>query len=204
MLAAVLANPALRVTSLGRCRDDRVRLTRRLAQMARSYDLLICSGGVSGSDADHIVAATLDAGGTCSKLSLALKPGKPLAVGNVGRMALLALPGNPFASLVGALLFARPMVGRLSGDERPEPRPIMGQTGSKFGHRLGRREFVPVRAIGTSTTGVPLLEKLGRGGSARLLPLINADGLASIPADTGDVSVGNAIDFYPFGTAFGL
>jgi molybdopterin molybdotransferase len=128
MLAAVLTDPAVRVTPLGRCRDDCGRLARRLAQMARSYDLLICSGGVSGSDADHVVAATLDAGGACAKLSLALKPGKPLAVGSIGRMAILALPGNPFASLVGALLFARPMLRGLAGGEGPGPRTIVGRT----------------------------------------------------------------------------
>jgi molybdopterin molybdotransferase len=204
MLAAMLAGSALRVTPLGRCRDDRGRLGRRLAQMARSYDLLICSGGVSGSDADHIVAATLDAGGACAKLSLALKPGKPLAVGNIGSMALLALPGNPFASLVGALLFARPMLRCLSGGEGAGPQPIVGRTKEKFGHRSGRREFVPVRSSGAADCGAPLLEKLGRGGSARLWPLIVADGLASIPAEVGDLPPQSRIDYYPFDTAFRL
>jgi molybdopterin molybdotransferase len=204
MLAALLASPALQVTPLGRCRDDRERLARRLAQMARAYDFLICSGGVSGSDADHIVAATLDAGGACAKLSLALKPGKPLAVGAIGKMALLALPGNPFASLVGALLFARPMLRCLSGSEGVEPRFLVGQTKGKFAHRAGRREFVPVRTVGTGATGAPLLEKLGRGGSARLWPLIVADGLASIPAETGDLAEGAPVDYYPFGSAFRL
>jgi molybdopterin molybdotransferase len=172
--------------------------------MARSYDLLICSGGVSGSDADHIVAAALDAGGACAKLSLALKPGKPLAVGNVGLMALLALPGNPFASLVGALLFARPMLRCLSGSEGPEPRPIVGRTKDKFGHRVGRREFVPVRTVDVDANGAPLLEKLGRGGSARLWPLIVADGLASVPAEAEDVPAGTPVDYYPFGSVFRL
>lgn len=204
MLAAVLTDPAVRVTPLGRCRDDCGRLARRLAQMARSYDLLICSGGVSGSDADHVVAATLDAGGACAKLSLALKPGKPLAVGSIGRMAILALPGNPFASLVGALLFARPMLRGLAGGEGPGPRTIVGRTMEKFGHRAGRREFVPVRASGVADCGAPLLEKLGRGGSARLWPLVVADGLASIPAELDDLAPDSPIDYYPFDTAFRL
>jgi molybdopterin molybdotransferase len=204
MLAALLEAPSLRVTALGRCRDDRVRLTRRLEQMARSYDLLICSGGVSGSDADHIVASVGDAGGVCTKLSLALKPGKPLAVGVIGKMAILALPGNPFASLVGALLFARPMLQSLAGSLAPRYRPISAQTKETFAHRSGRLEFVPVRVGGLDDRGVPLLEKLGRGGSARLWPLIVADGLASIPAEVGDLPSLAPIDYYPFGSAFRL
>lgn len=204
MLKALLRSPALRATSLGLCRDDRGRLTRRLVQMARSYDLLVCSGGVSGSDADHIVASVGDAGGVCTKLSLALKPGKPLAVGVIGGMAILALPGNPFASLVGALLFARPMLQELDGSYRGRQRPVAARTADTFTHRTGRTEYVPVRAAGVDDIGVPRLVRLGRGGSARLWPLITADGLASIPGDAGDLPTGTPIDYYPFGSAFGL
>jgi len=204
MLTALLDAPALRVTQLGRCRDERGRLTRRLMQIARSYDFLVCSGGVSGSDADHVVASVLDAGGACTKLSLALKPGKPLAVGTIGNMAVLALPGNPFACLVGALLFARPMLHSLAGSYRCHGRPVAAQTSQTFAHRSGRLEFVPVRLAALHNGGIPLLEKLGRGGSARLLPLIGADGLASIPAETDDLPAGSRIDYYPFDTAFRL
>jgi len=204
MLAALLDAPALRVTSLGRCRDDRGRLTRRLTQIARSYDLLVCSGGVSGSDADHIVDAVREAGGACTKLSLALKPGKPLAVGVIGKMAILALPGNPFASLVGALLFARPMLQSLAGSYRGCHHPIAALTNEKFPHRIGRLELVPVRVASLDDHGVPLLEKLGRGGSARLWPLIVADGLASIPAGVADLPSLTAINYYPFSSAFML
>lgn len=204
MLAALLGAPALRITPLGRCRDDRGRLARRLAQMAHSYDLLVCSGGVSGSDADHIVAAVLDAGGACAKMSLALKPGKPLAVGSIGSMAVLALPGNPFASLVGALLFARPMLQSLAGSYQGPCQAVAARTSGTFGHRSGRLEFVPVRASARDERGVPLLEKLGRGGSARLWPLIVADGLACIPAAANDLPPNAPIDYFPFDTAFRL
>ncbi|WP_245285375.1 hypothetical protein [Bradyrhizobium sp. WSM3983] len=74
----------------------------------------------------------------------------------------------------------------------------------KFGHRAGRREFVPVRASGVADCGAPLLEKLGRGGSARLWPLVVADGLASIPAELDDLAPDSPIDYCPFDTAFRL
>lgn len=204
MLSALLGSPALRVTPLGRCRDDRSRLARKLKQIARSYDLLVCSGGVSGSDADHIVAAVQDGGGACAKLSLALKPGKPLAVGAIGSMAILALPGNPFASLVGALLFARPMLQSLAGTYRASCPPVAARTSGTFAHRSGRTEFVPVRVAARDARGVPLLEKLGRGGLARLWPLIVADGLARIPAEAEDLPPDAPIDYFPFDTAFRL
>jgi molybdopterin molybdotransferase len=204
MLRALFTSPACQTTSLGRCRDDRDRLQRRLTQISRSYDLLVCSGGVSGSDADHIVSAVADAGGACAKLALALKPGKPLAIGRLGEMAILALPGNPFAALVGALLFARPMVQSLAGSFRGPASPAAALTKETFSHRGGRLEFVPVRAAALDERGIPLLEKLGRGGSARLWPLVLADGLASLPADAEDLPAGTPIDYYPFGGAFAL
>jgi hypothetical protein len=106
--------------------------------------LLICSGGVSGSDADHVLSSVLAAGGSCEKVSLALKPGKPPAMGRIGAMAVLGLPGNPVVALVGALLFARPMPQTLAGYFAPAHATVMAKAGSTFSHRLGRTEFVPV------------------------------------------------------------
>jgi molybdopterin molybdotransferase len=62
---------------------------------------LICSGGVSGSDADHVMASVLGVGGGRAKLSLVVKPGKSLAIDSGSGPA-----GDPVAALVGALLFA--------------------------------------------------------------------------------------------------
>ena len=82
--------------------------------------------------------------------------------------------------------------------------PNAAMTKEAFAHRRGRLEFVPVRVIGLDDHGLPLLEKLERGGSARLWPLIVADGLAKIPAEVGDLAAQAAIEYYPFETAFGL
>jgi molybdopterin molybdotransferase len=65
-------------------------------------------------------------------------------------------------------------------------------------------QTVPVRVAALNHRAVPLLEKLGRGGSARLWPLIIADGLASMPARAGDLPPLTSIDYYPFGSAFKL
>jgi molybdopterin molybdotransferase len=127
-----------------------------------------------------------------------------LAVGSIGNMAILALPGNPFASLVGALLFARPMLQSLAGCYRGSHQPIAARTKEKLAHRAGRLEFVPVRVAEMDDRGVPLLEKLSQGGSARIWPLIVADGLASIPAEKAELLPMASIDYYPFSSAFTL
>lgn len=204
MLQALFASPAVELRGLGCCADDPARLVRQMIRAACVFDLLICSGGISGSDADHVMASVLEAGGSCHKVSLALKPGKPLAVGRIGSMAVLALPGNPVAALVGALLFARPMLQALAGQSAPNHATMMGKAAATFSHRLGRTEFVPVRIVGHDRQGTPLLEKLGRGGSARLRPLVLADGLGCIPGETDDLPAGARLRFYPFRTAFTL
>lgn len=204
MLTALFASAATHVEHLGRHRDDRTALARAFAHAAVSFDLVICSGGVSGSDADHVVPAIRDAGGECRAMSLALKPGKPLAAGRIGTAAVLALPGNPAAAMVGALLFARPMLEALAGLSPSKLAAVAARTAGVFNHRPGRAEFVPVATVGASPEGMPLVEKLGRGGSARLRPLILADGLARIPADVGDLGVDSWISFYPFKSRFGL
>jgi len=204
MLQALFASPAIDLRMLGCCPDDPARLVKQMKRAASVFDLLICSGGVSGSDADHVVASVLATGGDCTKVSLALKPGKPLAVGRIGAMAVLALPGNPVAALVGALLFARPMLQTLSGQTAPTHAATMAKTAASFSHRLGRTEFVPVRIVGYDAEGTPLLEKLGRGGSARLRPLVVADGLGRIPGESDDLPVGAPLRYYPFRTDFSL
>ena len=204
MLHALFASPAIELRTLDCCPDDPAHLRRQISRAASVFDFLICSGGVSGSDADHVVASVLATGGSCTKVSLALKPGKPLAVGRVGAMAVLALPGNPVAALVGALLFARPMLQRFTGQPASTHTTMMAKVAKTFSHRLGRTEFVPVRIVGHDALGIPLLEKLGRGGSARLRPLVVADGLGRIPGESDDLPAGGVIKYYPFRTAFSL
>jgi molybdopterin molybdotransferase len=81
---------------------------------------------------------------------------------------------------------------------------MAARTASTFVHRPGRAEFVPVAITRLDPDGVPLVEKLGRGGSARLRPLILADGLARIPAPAGDLAPEDWISFYPFKSRFAL
>jgi molybdopterin molybdotransferase len=67
-----------------------------------------------------------------------------------------------------------------------------------------RTEFVPARIVERMATGLPVIDRLGRGGSARLKPLIEADGLAVLAPGKAPVAMGEAIGFLPFGAAFAL
>ncbi|WP_075213957.1 gephyrin-like molybdotransferase Glp [Mongoliimonas terrestris] len=204
MLIALLSSGGSTVEDLGRVPDDLHLTAGFLRKVHRDYDLIVTSGGVSGSDADHSVRAVAVAGGSSARISLAVKPGKPFAFGAIGACRVVSLPGNPVAAMVGTLLFARPLLDRLSGAGARLPQGLAATAASDVYHRPGRTEFVPAAVAGRGPDGSLLVEKLGKGGSARLTPLVSADGLAVIPAETGDVPAGGRVTYFPFRTEFVL
>ncbi len=202
MLAAMLAGPWIDFIDLGCHRDDAETLARVFADGAGRCDVVVSSGGVAGSEADHIARAVAAAGGAVRRFRLALKPGKPILAGHIGRTAVLGLPGNPVAAMVNFLLFGRALVAATAGLSVSRPRGQTALTATPFGHARGRTEFVPARIAGFDRSGCPLVEKLGRGGSARLRPLVLADGLAEIPAEAAELEAGAPITFHPFRASF--
>jgi len=204
MLLALLASPAVELVDLGIVADNEHIISTAIAKAAARFDLLITSGGVAGSDADHLAYAIGAAGGHCRPLKLALRPGKPIAAGELGAMRILCLPGNPVAAMVNLLLFGRPLIQRMLGLTESVGPSVPARAAGAFHHRLGRTEFMPVKVSGLAPDGLPLVERLGRGGSARLLPLVSADGLAEIGPDMGDVPSSGVLSFHSFSTSFAL
>ncbi|GLK55743.1 molybdopterin molybdotransferase [Methylopila capsulata] len=201
MLLGILSTPAHEVIDYGIAPDDPAELTQLLIEAGRRCDALVTSGATSVGEEDHLAAAVAAAGGQLGLAKVALKPGKPIVAGRVGGAALVGLPGNPFAALVGQMLIGRVVLERLAG---LEPRPLAPLSAvAAFGQKGpgGRTEFAPAALVGTDPSGLPRVEKLGRGGSARLAPLIAADGLAVIPAGHDEVKPGDAIGFLPFRAA---
>lgn len=198
MLMALLSGAASMVEDLGRVRDDLGAIAERLADVHRDFDLVVTSGGVCGSDADHTLRAIAVAGGRGTRIGLAMKPGKPLGFGELGACRIVCLPGNPVSTMVGALFFARPLLETLAGCASRMPVGLAARAAADLFHRPGRTEFAPAAIRGISDGGHLLIEKLGKGGSARLAPLVAADGLVAIPAEMGDVPRGARVTFHPF------
>lgn len=201
MLAALLDQPALEIVDLGVAPDDRVELAALITDAAERCDAIVTSGATSVGEEDHLAAAVTAAGGTLELARVALKPGKPVVAGHVGQAVLIGLPGNPFAALVAWLLVGRVALERLAGMEVRPLAPLAAVAAFSQRGPGTRTEFAPARLVGTDPTGLPLIEKLGRGGSARLAPLIAADGLAVIPAGRDEVKSGDPIGFLPFEAA---
>jgi molybdopterin molybdotransferase len=204
MLRALLSSNRTQVTDLGIERDNLDAITETLRKASETHDLIITSGGVSVGEEDHLKPAVIAAGGSIESWRMAIKPGKPVALGTIGNAVYLGLPGNPLACFVDFLLLGRPIIDGLSGATRRDALIQNAKAAFEWSRRPGRREFFPCNIVGTSEEGLPLLEKTGRAGSARLLPLIEADGLGVVEAECTDVRPGSRLKFYPFRADMGL
>jgi molybdopterin molybdotransferase len=202
MLAALLARPWIETVDAGRFADGADELAAAFRWLPYQADLVVSTGGAAGSETDHTKRAIIGAGGSAQSFHLALRPGKPLVVGRIGAVPFLGLPGNPVAAMVNFLLFGRAMILGRAGAGMVRARGEAASTATSFSHTPGRTEFVPARITAVDRDGKPRLEKLGRGGSARLRPLVLADGLAELPAEAGDLAAGAPVAFHPFHAPF--
>ncbi len=195
MLLSLVERAGLVPVDGGWVPDESGIIADRLRSMSDRADLVITSGGASLGEEDHALAALERAGGSGETLKIALKPGKPAVVGRIDAAAYLGLPGNPVSSLVCWLLLGWAMICAL---ERRTPHRRLSfplPSRSAFDRRAGRTEFVPARLV-DDHDGLGV-EILGRGGSARLRPLSDADGLVEIAAENSGVRPGQLILFHP-------
>ncbi|HJU31572.1 MAG TPA: gephyrin-like molybdotransferase Glp [Hyphomicrobiaceae bacterium] len=201
MLAPLIAEAGALATDLGVFPDDLEAVKRRLAEAARSFDVILTSGGASRGEEDHVVAA-LDQLGRRHMWQLAIKPGRPMSFGQIGDTVVVGLPGNPVAVFVCFLLYVWPLLRRMGGAEWPEPRRYRLPALFDFPNRkVGRREFW--RGMLRETPQGLAVDKFARDGSGLISGLRAADGLIDIPEDVGDVKRGDPVAFIPF-SEFGI
>src|SRR4029077_5099330 len=118
MLAALLRAQGCIVTDLGICPDRTAALTDTLAAAAKEHDLIVTSGGVSTGEEDHVRAA-IEKLGRLDFWRLAIKPGRPVALGHIKGVPLIGLPGNPVAAALTFAILGRPLILRLAGAHGP-------------------------------------------------------------------------------------
>lgn len=167
-----------------------------LADAAATADLVVTSGGASVGEEDHVKRVVGELG-SVDLWKLALKPGKPLALGRIGTTPFLGLPGNPVSAMVTFMLVGRPLVLRLSGAESaPAPRCLV-VAGFEFKKKPGRREFLRAR-LATGADGRPVAHKFPSDSSGVLTSMVEADGLVDMPADATMIHDGDMVEFLPF------
>ena len=182
MLRAFLEADGLAVTDLGILPDDAPSVKAALAEAAAGHDVVMTSAGISTGDEDHVAAAVPE----LHFWRLAVKPGRPLALGSIGNAAFVGLPGNPVAAAACLLMLVRPMLGLLGGAGWEAPPAVPVPAGFAMKKKTGRREWLRVR-LGEDGAA----QKAGPDGSALLRVMAGADGLLDVPEDVAAIAPGD-------------
>lgn len=197
MLRAALSAPWVDLEDLGALPDDPATLAAALRGAAARADLVISTGGVSTGDEDHMPRLLREAGGEAAALRIAMKPGKPIALGRLGDAVYLGLPGNPVAAFTSWTVLGAPAARAMAGFAAPA-RALAVRADFDLDRSPGRCEFRPVRLTGTDPAGAPLAALMTERWAARLSLLAAADGLARLPAGADSVRRGDILEFWPF------
>jgi molybdopterin molybdotransferase len=197
MLAALLRRLGAEVIDGGILPDDRAATARALADAAARADLMLTSGGVSTGEEDHVRGA-IEAAGSLTFWRVAIKPGRPVALGEVGGTPLLGLPGNPVAALVTFMALGRPLFDRLGGADYVPPPRFAVQSGFAYRKKLGRREYVRV-LIGAD--GIAL--RYPKEGAGIITSLTGSDAVMELPEAMTALSPGDMAPCIPMGLLHG-
>ncbi len=196
MLLSLIDRMGFVPVDMGRVSDDRDALRDRLDQAAEQADVILTSGGASAGDEDH-VSALLRQAGAMQHWRIALKPGRPLALGLWSGVPVFGLPGNPVAAMVCTLIFARPALGLMSGEGWAEPQGFEVPAAFEKRKKPGRREYLRARMRDGRA------EVFHSEGSGRISGLSWAEGLVEIEDGARHVKPGDMVRFLPYGS-FGL
>ncbi len=196
MLLSLAARWGYEAVDLGHVPDDRGALKDRLDDGAGRADVILTSGGASAGDEDH-VSALLNETGSATLWRIAIKPGRPLALGLWRGVPVFGLPGNPVAAFVCTLIFAEPAFRVLAGGAWRLPRGYTVPAAFSKSKKPGRREYLRARLNGEGAAEVFKSE-----GSGRISGLSWADGLVELGDGARDVAPGDPVCYLPF-TAFG-
>jgi molybdopterin molybdotransferase len=196
MLMAMLSRLKCEVSDLGILPDDRASLAAALKQAAGAHDLILSSGGVSTGEEDH-VKASVESVGSLVLWRMAIKPGRPVAMGIIDGTPFIGLPGNPVASFVTFVHVVRPTVLALAGASQQSLVPMPVLAAFSYKKKIGRREYVRVQ-LRTGPDGALEATKFPREGAGLLSSLVETDGLVELGEDVTHVEPGETVGFLAY------
>lgn len=194
LLAGLLTRMGCEVCDLGILRDEPHHLEGTLSKAAHCHDLIVTSGGMSVGAEDYI-RTIIGRRGTIDVWPLAIKPGKPIGLGDIDDCPVLAMPGNPVAAFIAFAAFGRHVVDRLAHASAEEPPSLALAAGVPLAKKKGLRQFIPAMIAGSSSGSrvVPI----ERHSPAILSAMTVMSGLVVLPEDVEFVAAGDIVQFMP-------
>lgn len=196
LLLALITQLGHKAVDLGRAPDNRSALRGILDASAGQVDAILTSGGASAGDEDH-VSALLEEAGAMALWRIAIKPGRPLALGLWAGVPVFGLPGNPVAAIVCSLIFARPALAQLAGARWTSPQSFDVPAAFAKRKKAGRREYLRARMRNGRA------EVFASEGSGRISGLSWAEGLVELNEEARDITEGDMVRYIPLGS-FGI
>jgi molybdopterin molybdotransferase len=184
------------VIDLGVLRDDPAALRAAFSEAAASADAVITSGGVSVGEADHTKKIMAELGDVLF-WRIAMRPGRPMAIGRIGSSILFGLPGNPVAVMVTFYAFVRDALRAMSGMAEAMPPLLHAVCTTALRKKPGRTEYQ--RGIVTrARNGRWQVAITGSQGSGILSSMSAANGMVVLHHEQGNVDAGDEVDVIPF------
>ena len=196
MLMAMLARLGCEISDLGIIRDDRGALAHGLKKVAGAHDLVLTTGGVSTGEEDHVKSA-VESVGKLVLWRMAIKPGRPVAMGIIDGTPLIGLPGNPVASFVTFVHVVRPTVLALAGAAQQPLVPMTVRAAFSYRKKVSRREYIRV-TLRTAQDGTLEAAKFPREGAGLLSSLVETDGLVELGEEITQVEPGQTVGFLSY------
>ncbi|TXZ74096.1 bifunctional molybdopterin-guanine dinucleotide biosynthesis adaptor protein MobB/molybdopterin molybdotransferase MoeA [Vibrio mimicus] len=194
-LTGLLKQLGCQVLDLGIIEDDEAKMMRVLEQAAKQADVVITSGGVSVGDADFIKSA-LEKLGHIDFWRINMRPGRPLAFGQIAGKPFFGLPGNPVAVMVSFINFVEPALRKMQGEQGWQPLKVNAIALEDLRSRQGRTEFS--RGIyAFNTQGQLTVRTTGKQGSGILRSMSEANCLIEIAPAIDTVKVGESVTIIP-------
>jgi molybdopterin molybdotransferase len=192
----LLTRMGCEVIDMGVVRDDPALLEAAFTQAAQQADAIITSGGVSVGEADF-TKAMMKKLGDVAFWKIAMRPGRPMAVGRVGPSVLFGLPGNPVAVMVTFLAFVRPALLHMMGSHAPAPVLLRAKSVAALRKKAGRTEYQR-GFVSTAADGRLQVSAAGNQGSGVLRSMVEANGLIVLHHHQGHVEAGEEVDVMMF------
>jgi molybdopterin molybdotransferase len=196
LLASLIVRAGGTATDLGILPDDPEATAQALEAAVAEHDLLLTSGGVSTGEEDHVKGA-VEAIGRLVFWRLAIKPGRPVAMGVIHGVPFCGLPGNPVAAFITFANVVRPLLARLAGETWEKPHTFQVRSTFAYRKKTGRREYVRVRLV-QADDGVMEAHKHAQEGAGILSSLTATHGLVELPEPATTVAPGERVAFLPY------
>ena len=191
LLSGLLADPSYTVTDLGVIADNKPLLEECVIAAAKNHDVIISTGGASVGEADYI-KEILERCGDVDFWKIAIKPGKPLAFGKIGRCYFFGLPGNPVAVVVTFQHIVAPALKQLSGAPTSTPLQLTATCTTALKKSPGRQDYQR-GLLSQDADGDFFVASSGRQGSNILSSMSRANCYIILPMACAGVAAGDKV-----------